>query len=208
MAKDNITPEEKLLKIIESPDVEKRRIPVAMRMKSMRVSSPKDWLNNFHLDKDSLKKFNLKLINKIIAAACALITFIWALNFLSTGIKLSKRFEQMTSVSGSSVQEGSKRPGIDINVDEAVTQVKRRNIFTLLPSKEEAQAAVNIGLTLGNLKLVGILWSDNPQAMIENTKEQKTYFVSKGDKIGDVEVRNILRDRVVVGRDTEEWDLR
>ena len=208
MEKDNITPEEKLLKIIESPDVQKRRIPVSAKIRSLSALPLKDWLNNFHLDKDSFKRFNLKLVNKIIAIVCILITIVWFFNFLSTSIKLSKRFKQVAIDQTISTQEEQARQKIDVNVEEATTQAKRRNMFTLLPSKEEAQAAVNIGLTLGNLKLVGILWSDNPQAMIENTKEQKTYFVSSGDKIGDVEVRKIFRDKVMVGKDAEEWELR
>lgn len=208
MAKDNITPEEKLLKIIENPNVEKRRVPVAAKIRSLGALPLKDWLDSFHLDKNSFKKFNLKLANKVIIIICAIITVVWVFNFLSTGIKLSKRFKQITMSGAVSTQEEQKAQKIDVGIEEATAQASRRNMFTLMPSKEEAQAAVDVGLTLGSLKLVGILWSDSPQAMIENTKEQKTYFVSKGDKIGDIDVRNILKDRVVVGKGTEEWDLR
>lgn len=208
MAKDNITPEERLLKIIENPNVEKRSLPIGVRIKSMSVSPLKDWLGSLRFDKDSFKKFNLKLVNKIIAVICILITLAWIFNFISTSVKLSGHFKKIASGEVTTGREEKLPPKIDINIDEALTQIKRRNMFTLLPSKEEAQASVNIGLTLGNLKLVGILWSDNPQAMIENTKEQKTYFVSKGDKIGDIEVRSILRDKVIVGKESEEWELR
>jgi len=37
-----------------------------------------------------------------------------------------------------------------------------------------------------SLKLVGISMSDNPDAMIEDTKLQKTYFVKMGSMVGDL----------------------
>lgn len=208
MAKNDITPEERLLKIIENPNVKIRPLPIGAKIKSLGRAPLKGLFAGFHIDKNDLKKFNLKLANKVIVIICVLITFVWLYNFINIGIKLEKRFKQITIDMVQPGQEEAKLPKIDVSIDEAVTEIKRRNIFTFLPSKEEAQAAVNIGLTLGNLKLVGILWSDNPQAMIENLKEQKTYFVSKGDRIGDIEIRNILRDKVIVGKGTEEWELR
>lgn len=207
MAKDSITPEEKLLKIIEGPDVEKRRLPPSAKVRSISAASLKEWLAVFHIDKEGFKKFNLKLVNKIVAVICVIITVVWLFDFINTGVKFSGRLKYIMSDTAVQGQEERKKP-IDLNIDEISTLIRKRNMFTFAPSKEEAQAAVNIGITLGNLKLVGILWSENPQAMIENSREQKTYFVSKGDKIGDVEVMDILRDKVVVGKGSEEWELR
>lgn len=208
MAKDSLTPEEKLLKIIENPNIEKRSLPLSSKVRSLGAGTVKDLLARFHIDKNLFKKFNFRTINIIIAGICIIVTLVWLLSFIRSGMVLAGRFRQITADAGASVQESQKKPKIEVNIEEALAQVKKRNVFTLLPSKEQAQASVDIGLTLGNLKLVGILWSDNPQAMIENSKEQKTYFVSKGDKIGDIEVRSILRDKVIVGKGAEEWELR
>ena len=208
MAKDNLTPEEKLLKIIENPNVEKRSPSVIGRMKAAGAAPLKDWLGIFHIDRDILKRFNLKLVNVVIAVVCLVITIVWIFNFAINGLGMSRRFDQIIAGPAAVEREEQKSQKTDVSIEEALTQVKRRNMFTLMPSKEEAQASVDIGLTLGNLKLVGILWSDNPQAMIENSKEQKTYFVSRGDKIGDIEVRDIMRDKVKIGKGAEEWELR
>ena len=54
MAKDNLTPEEKLLKIIENPNVEKRSPSVIGRMKAAGAAPLKDWLGIFHIDRDIL----------------------------------------------------------------------------------------------------------------------------------------------------------
>jgi len=59
-----------------------------------------------------------------------------------------------------------------------------------------------------NLKLVGILWSENPQVMIEDTKQTKTYLLSIGETIGELQIKRILKDKVVVGKDDVEWEIR
>ena len=208
MAKDDITPEERLLKIIENPNTEKRPVPLAVKVRLLSIESVKGWFSGLHADKNLLKQMNLRAVNKIMAVICALITLIWIFDFGSGGMAFSKRFKSISSGEYSASSAEGKRPKIDVTINEAMAQVNRRNIFTFLPTKEEAASAVNVGPTLSNFKLVGILWSDNPQAMIENSKEQKTYFVSKGDKIGDLDVKNILKDKVMLGKDDQEWELR
>ncbi|MCX5665629.1 MAG: hypothetical protein NT036_01070 [Candidatus Omnitrophica bacterium] len=208
MAKDDMTPEERLLKIIENPNTEKRKESLAAKVRSFDPGSVKEWFSGIRMDKDILKKINLKAINKIIAVICALVTLIWIFDFGSGGISLAKRFKRISSGESLVLPDEGKRPKIDVAIDEAMTQARKRNVFTFVPTKEEAASAVSVGPTLSNFKLVGILWSDNPQAMIENSQEQRTYFVSKGDKIGDLDVRSVLRDKVMLGKDDQEWELR
>lgn len=207
MEKEKITPEERLLKIIESPDVKKRPIPLSVKVRGMGMSSFKDWFKNIHIDKDVIKHVNFRSINIAVAVICILITLIWIFSFIKSGIAAGRRFKQVVSQDISASGE-DKRPNIDVSIDDALSRVRRRNMMTFLPSKEEVASSVSIGPSLSNFKLVGILWSDNPQAMIENTKDQKTYFVSKGDTIGELEVKNIFGDKVIVGKGSEEWELR
>ena len=57
---------------------------------------------------------------------------------------------------------------------------------------------------IAGLKLVGISWGQEPIAMIE--QQQQTYFLKKGERLGDVTVKEILQDRVVLqaaGQDLE-----
>lgn len=49
-----------------------------------------------------------------------------------------------------------------------------------------------------NLRLVGISWSEDPDAMVEDIKALKTFFVKKGQSIGDVKVENITKDKIVL----------
>ncbi len=208
MAKDDMTPEERLLKIIENPNTPKRQESLAAKVRSFDPGSIKEWFSGIRMDKDLLKKINLKAINKIIAVICALITLIWIFDFGRGGIALAKRFKKISSGESLVSSDEGKWPKIDVTITDATIQARKRNIFTFLPTKEEAASAVSVGPTLGNFKLVGILWSDNPQAMIENSQEQRTYFVSNGDKIGELTVKKILRDKVMLGKDDQEWELR
>ena len=58
------------------------------------------------------------------------------------------------------------------------------------------------------LKLVGISWSNDPDAIIEDTKDTKTFFVKTGQKIGEVKVQAIFKDKVVLSYQGEETELK
>ncbi|MBU1044385.1 MAG: hypothetical protein KJ915_08340 [Candidatus Omnitrophica bacterium] len=59
-----------------------------------------------------------------------------------------------------------------------------------------------------NLKLVGISWGDDPDAIIENPEIDKTYFVRKGYMIDEIKVYDIQKDRVVLRYKGEEVEIR
>lgn len=49
-----------------------------------------------------------------------------------------------------------------------------------------------------NLGLVGIIPGDNPQAIIEDKKDQKTYYLMKGQAVNDIVVEDISSDKVMI----------
>ena len=60
-----------------------------------------------------------------------------------------------------------------------------------------------------NLALVGISWSSNPDAIIEDKAHQRTFFVKRGQMVGeDVKVEAIFKDHVVVTNEDHEYELR
>ena len=50
-------------------------------------------------------------------------------------------------------------------------------------------------MTLG-VRLVGVDWGEPPVAMLEDLKTGKTYFVKKNDRIRDMQVKEIFKDKV------------
>lgn len=77
-----------------------------------------------------------------------------------------------------------------------------KNIFTA-PAGETKKSSVSEGPTLRelvkDLRLVGIVPGDEPQAIIEDKKNGQTLFLKKGEQIEGIEIRQIQDGRVVLG---------
>lgn len=67
---------------------------------------------------------------------------------------------------------------------------KRKQLFNALSKKtgQEKSGFVLLGISVGNKNL----------AMIRNNAENKDYYCSEGDIVGDFTVKQILKDRVVL----------
>jgi hypothetical protein len=60
-----------------------------------------------------------------------------------------------------------------------------------------------------NFSLVGIAWSNDPEAMIENTQLKRTHFVKRGQFFDQsIKVVAIFKDRVVLGQNEKEFELK
>ena len=95
-------------------------------------------------------------------------------------------------------------------------KVSSRDIFregrTEQPAQQSPSAATEVAGTaeaVQGLALVGISWSSNPDAIIEDKSKQRTYFVKRGQEAGDgVKVEAIFKDHVVVSYEDHEYELR
>ena len=220
MADKNMTPEEKLLKIIEGPVPEKAASPRIIGGKPAGFSFDTliGQVKAFRLNFDSLKNFDLAKINKAAVVLCAVSTVFLLFYFVREGFAFRDRFNKVKADALLLTSKEEARPSLDMNISDLMASAAKRNIFTSslqsgMGSTQEvdsepavsAEAAEASGV---NLKLVGIIWSDNPQAMLEDSKEQKTYLVSAGDSIGALKVNKILSNKVIIGKGEKEWELR
>ena len=208
--KDNITPEERLLKIIESPGIQKAKVYLGAKVKAIDIKSIVKQLKGFKFDKNFIKKIDLRLANKIVACLCGFMTLFLVFDFFKVNSNLRSRFEKTLQASKSTITEEKKVAFPGVNIEEILTQAKRRNVFTFLaaPSKAEVSLSPDIAAIIANLKLVGIIWSSNPQAMIENTREQRTFLLSQGEQIGQMKVKRILQDKIIIEVEGQEQELR
>ncbi|MDD2752185.1 MAG: hypothetical protein PHN59_03565, partial [Candidatus Omnitrophica bacterium] len=159
--------------------------------------------------KEMLKKFDLRMATKTAAVACACFTIFWIFDFVRSGITLNKRFDKLVTESASAQIQEKALPNLNVDMSELSQQLRSRNIFSFVPTRAVAgEFTTEVPVAITNYKLVGIMWSDNPQAMIEDTKEQKTYLLGNGEQLGQVKVKKIFRDKVVIGKDEQEWELR
>lgn len=219
MAQDNLTPEEKLLKIIENPQAERRKSPGT---NIGRGAGPKKgagtdvgaWLSKFRIDKNTIRNISLKTVSKMVLALCLIFTLFFIIDFIRMGSSSAKRINKLTAEAATPDIKENKTAIKDVNLIEAVNLAKRHNIFSFLPvtssgiPTQGSTMPVEVEEIVKNLKLVGIIWSNNPQAIIENTKEQKTYLVNGGDKMSILDIKRVLKDKVILGKDSAEWELR
>ncbi|MBU4467724.1 MAG: hypothetical protein KKC39_03130, partial [Candidatus Omnitrophica bacterium] len=92
----------------------------------------------------------------------------------------------------------------------------RRNFFLPADVKDggvTAQENVNVLEELKDFKLVGIIWSQNPEVMIENTKDSRTYIFKKGESYNEqFKIKEISRNSAILeinlGSGTQEYELR
>jgi len=89
--------------------------------------------------------------------------------------------------------------------------VQRRDIFApvKLISAENPQDETRKALStlIKDLKLVGISWGKDPEVIIEDTKDNKTYFLKAGDTIGKFKIDTILKDKAILEAEGQKMEL-
>ncbi len=87
-----------------------------------------------------------------------------------------------------------------------------RQIFGRLRAQEiregnPAVPAVPTAELISSLALLGIISGDYPQAIIEDKRVQKTYYISKGQSIGELQVADIQEGKIILKRNGERFEL-
>ncbi|MCF7887582.1 MAG: hypothetical protein K9L71_04145 [Candidatus Omnitrophica bacterium] len=221
MARKNNTPEEELLSLIEGDD---NSDVFDARLKRRKQSSffsifnlKKHWLSFTIFFESFLAKIkkgfrepNIKVINKILITIAALLLIYIIFDFIFQRLDLKEVEKDLELTT----------PGVFFQEDEGKTRpflyylemVQRRNVFApvgLGKDKEEIEKAKEtLSKMAKDLKLVGISWGQDPQAMIEDPKTKKVYFLKTGDDIDKFKVEEILKSKVILSYQGETIELR
>jgi hypothetical protein len=87
---------------------------------------------------------------------------------------------------------------------------RNRQIFKGTAGREgqsqQPASAINLDLTK-DIVLVGIVSGENPQAVLEDKKTQRTYYVSKGQMIGEIQVAEILQGKIILNYRGQKYEL-
>ncbi len=193
---DNLLPEEKLLRLIrgnKNNDISLNKVikePIIDSKPAVKYAG-NPWARKF----SGFLNINT-ILRAVFIAACLylIISFIypWA------GLQELKP-SQVTPDKFSGFKEEQAR---DIKPYEFYSEsVKKRPIFTS-PDKQEnykqpAAKAVTQDL-LKDMVLLGIVSGENPQAIIEDKNTQKTYYLSKGQFIGEFQVTDIREGKIIL----------
>jgi type II secretory pathway component PulC len=200
---DKETSDEKLLKLIESTSPIKRVQKVGVKPKTKGL---KPLLSRFNF---RFLEFNLYNLNKALYSIAALLTLVFVYTIIS-GVRMVNAdlifpaSEGGSFISNLMTQEGNRF----LTQQEYIGEVSSRKMFLPLEQKASARedSGPDISELIKDLKLVGIIWSSNPEVMIENIKEKRTYLLKKDETFGSLpyKIKNILRNMVVLEITTAE----
>ena len=195
--KDNILPEEKLLKLIRA---NRKSKDVAMPVSVMAAQNK------------SRKSFSVSFPRMASSKAIKLIFFI-ALFYLI--ISLVHPIFALKKI---------KLPQIDIKEKTVIKKeprnkeaikpytfyslgIKQRKIFSSAAvDPEKPVGAVSADL-VKDINLVGIISGENPQAIIEDKKAQKTYYLRKGQFIGVLQLEGIAEGKIILKYEGQRYEL-
>jgi len=223
-----ITPEKQLLKLIEDPKEKGAAVKArAIRYRGLSLLSLGAWLGRFHFSKNkmrsvldlrSLRRMDISAINSALFLLTVILAFYFIYNFSRSMVDMRKPWDYKLTASGVQGQGADSFEDVSLLKKAEsfyLEKVRERNIFKIGAKNVTGQidAAVKEASSKAieatqNLKLVGISWSGDPDAMIEDTKGLRTFFVKRGQMVGEVKVEAILKDKVILSYKGEEVELR
>jgi hypothetical protein len=215
---DKQTSDERLLKIIEGSN-ESRKAQVNFPGTKKQFGQAASFKFNSAGLKNIFKnlKFNLAKINTGLIGLGVLLTLIFIYTLFSApAISKSNAAFFVPADSAAVVKfisageaQGSTRKSIG-------GESLRRNFFlpaNLKVDNVTTEESADVLSALKDFKLVGIIWSQNPEVMIENSKDSRTYTLKKGESFNEqFKIKEISRNsatlEVNLDSGTREYELR
>ncbi|MDP2904946.1 MAG: hypothetical protein Q8O22_01415 [Candidatus Omnitrophota bacterium] len=205
--RDTITPEEKLLRLIRG--TKKRKEPMSeeniplgggsLAPAAAGTGGKPSFLAGhlFRLDPRKALRWGFILSSLYLGVSLAYPWF---------GLKKVK----LPAVAGGAAVRPERLPQEEVKPFEFYLDgVSGRQIFAgvgsfVAAALPQAAAGVNVA---DDISLVGIVSGENPQAIVEDKKNQKTYYLSRGQLIGDLRVDDIKEGKIIVDRKGQKFEL-
>ncbi len=234
MVNQKVTPEERLLRLIESGGKAEVEQNVTETVSIWKAGSwpkilshgPNSPIRRWPFFQAMRPEFNLRLLNRVLVGVLILmvIGIAFGLNNTRTIPTDLKVQPEILGTSPGKQGVGDLKLASIGPLPDYLNEVAKRNIFApmpvpaLKPQKRELKLTTPVRPPPPNplqilqekvkvLKLVGISWGEEPVAMIEDKTSQQTSFLKVGDSINGVKVRAILRDRAILSHGDAEYDL-
>ena len=225
MASDeSLTPEQQLLKLIENPKQASVRVESVKREGKKWFSFPalkgrldfwkgasvKRW---FSLKQFSQSPHGMERVNGVLKFLIFVMVIYsgYTIFGMVTGIKKASNLILPSDKAAVDIPE----PAATLqSVSYYLEKTKGRNIFTpVVPEKpqvaEKPAVEVEEENPFKNCNLVGIAWSDDPEAMVEDKGLGRTFFVRRGQLLANgLRVVTIFKDKVILSYKGKEYELR
>lgn len=198
--KDNFSPEEKLLKLIKG---DKKTVSIPFQEppveKNPDFKKPVFSFNRFYFSGINIHKI-LRVILAISVVYLAAALIYPLLGFRK--IRLPSVSKEKNSESKSVIKEEPKP------FEFYAQGIGNRQIFASSSSKSAPGplAVANADL-IKNISLIGIISGVNPQAVIEDKIAQKTYYLNKGQLIGEFQIDDIREGKVILDYRGKKYEL-
>lgn len=196
--KENISPEEKLLRLIrgEKKSEESRGGSKSVPQKELRIKTI------------SSERYSIEYGKKIffgiflISLAYLLMTLVF--NFVPKKTILVSPPPKEIEIEEEKIEQQVKPFNFYLEA------IDRKQIFSS-ESPEITKPAETGDLKgtelIRELNLLGIISGDDPQAIIEDKKIHKTFFLRKGDFVGEFQVEEIGEGKVILNYQGQKFDL-
>ena len=204
--KDSSSPEDKLLKLIRNPKKPADAQVLKEDLSKVKAAASLTTKPNLRLEPNINKygKFlNVRRVFFWLFIACG-IYLILSLVYPWVGLKnirVPLPSEKPTEETRSAKHKAKP-------LEEYLESVKGRRIFSGTAAIQGASLinVANIDL-MKDINLVGIISGENPQAVIEDKKAQKTYYVTKGQFIGEMQVEDIQEGKIIINYAGQKYEL-
>lgn len=192
---DNIIPEEKLLRLIRG-----QKKPEPTLLKTIRKAPPQF---NAASASNAASLLTAHKIMALILAASAVYLVSSIILPVDKGQIRANKYTQP-------VFAGAKEAAPQNSYEDYLENIRGRQIFNE-PSASarlpDQPAGIANNDAFKDITLVGIIAGDPLQAIIEDKKMQKTYYVTKGQNIGDLQVADILEGKIILSYQGKNFEL-
>jgi hypothetical protein len=215
----DLTPEEKLLKIIEQPsNADSKKIVDELRKDSF--NSKRHRAKEFFVALKArmslkaavqfLSTLTLPAIRLFLILVGGALTLALVVNFvmISHALRVRARAVERDRKKDEKIIVAKAQEEKFLPLDDYMNEGKKHNIFSLIPQGIEPAVKEDLFNEVQALQVVGILWDASPQVMIEDPSSKETVMLYEGQKIGKFTVKQIFRDHIVLQWGTYEWEKR
>ena len=220
-----VTPERQLLKLIEDSKEKKGPGIKAREIKHRKLSlfSFGAWIGRLSFFRGVFRKrsaeasiyqLDIRILNRALFLSIVALAayFIWSFSMSMMDLEKMPGLQFETGEATAPLSSASTSV-LKKSVSYYLDNVSRRNIFEMQARRStinvvKKEPSSKIARETEQLKLVGISWSADPVAMIEDGRSLKTFFVKRGQMVGNVKIEAIFKDKVVLSYEGEEIELR
>jgi len=212
---EELTPEEKLLRLIRQPGkrAAKDKVSASDKDSTSLNKNQKTVIDEIRLkDKEVvipiIRSINFSLVNRSAAIMLVLIIgfisydlFMSRDNLKEQDVVLSQKVKNNTSV----VQNPAKP------FSYYQETISKRNLFDISAVEPQYDKVIPNSVSfkemIKDIHLIGIVQGQKPQVIIEDVRLGKTYFLNKGDLLGEIKIEEIYSDRAILGYKGEKISI-